>query len=309
LSENKQVAIQETVQVPSVEQTTVQAPVPTSARGVKPDLKGTSPIRINYSVGNVTVSVNARHHTMSAKEVQAAVKRQMVIRDVKGQRVIYRQTPYRFGYFAADDNGQMQLQKIQNAQELVEEAKCLAEMHKLLAENEPEEENSNEVPLGIVAMNGELFRPIEIDKTTVKRYFCVNGKEEAIAALEKTRQFDITEENLRSTITAEQYLVERVKEIFAVEENDVQGLWHICKDLIDRDQVAVIQSFVEKEGYTEYRIILKPYHLGGKFIILGAVVRVPFELRWLMDVPGPSTATEKPPKKVSFLNVAGQKEI
>lgn len=307
MSEKKQAAIQETVQVLGVAQTTV----PVGAKAVKPNLKGTSPLKINYHVGSVTVSVEARHHTMSAKEVQAAVKRQIVMRDINGQRVIYRQTPYRFGYFAADDDGHMQLQKL-DAQDLVVEAKQLAEMSKLLAgDGKSEEEDSNEAPLGIVAMDGELFRPIEIDKTTVRRYFCIDGKEEAIAALEKTRQFDITEENLRSSTIADQYLVERVKEIFAVEENDVQGLWHICQDLIKRDAVVVIQSFVEREGFTEYRIILKPYHLAeqDKFIILGAVVRVPFELHWLMDVPMLGTVTKKAPKKVSLLNAAGQKEI
>lgn len=236
----------------------------------------------------------------------------LLYRDVKGQRVVYRQTPYRFGYFAADDNGQMQLQEIQNVQELVEEAKRLAEMNKLLASgNNASEEDLKEAPLGIVAMDGELFRPIEIDKTTVRRYFCIDGKEEAIAALEKTRQLDITEGDLRPSTIADQYLVERVKEIFAVEENDVQGLWHICEDLVKRDPVVAIQSFVEREGFTEYRIILKPYHLAeqGKFVILGVVVRIPFELRWLMDVPMPSAAMKKPPKKVSLLSAAGQKQI
>jgi hypothetical protein len=268
----------------------------------RPSLQGTSELKINYNVGNLTISVRARQHTLTANEVEEAVKSRIIYRDGEGRRVSGSYTPspfFRTHFLIDEETGEILFERVN-------------------PENVPELEWSKtdpgrRLPLGWVAMNGELYKPVVADKTSVKRLIRMDdGSEEPFEGFMKTHEITITEADLRPSVTYDEWLIEAWKEIFAVGPEQV-GLWRICEDLIRRDMVAVVQSWVEREGEKEYHLIVKPHHIAdkGEFAMVGARVLKPFELEWLMPVPSPATASqaETARRQVSLLTLVGQKGI
>jgi hypothetical protein len=257
----------------------------------KKSLRGTYELKLTYHVGSVAVSVSARHHTLSAKDVEDKVKKLVIWRDAEGKRVVYRQTPFRFGYFHADETTGDFIYKKMTLDEIRKAVEASAQLPE--AETDVDEEPS-ENPLKdkafilpIVIINGETYTVSEADSNTCKPYTTANGKEQQIEQFEKTKEIIITEDELRPSVTYDGWLIERSKEIFAVDTEDQRGLWLVCQDMNNRDAVAVVQTFVEKKGLTTYHLIVKPVYYAdkGQFMLMGAVVRKPFVLEWLMNVP------------------------
>ena len=301
---SEQQAATEQVQEPQEEPKKESAkPTRISVRGVvKPDLRGTSELIINYQVGNLAITTTARHHTVNSKDVQEKIKGLIVYRDGTGKRVRYTDTPFRRGYFVADeDTGAPVLVEV--PEERLKEFEDLARAGSF---KEP-------FPLGVVmAQDGKLYGYEEADESTVHRLLRQeDGTEAPLEDFEKTKQIVISDAELRPSVTYDEWLSEAVKEIFAIGP-DVKNLWRICEDMNRRDSVAVVQRWVERKGGSEYHLIVKPVHYAneGRFILLGSRVRKPLELKWLMDVP--IVAAEEEAKKAqtpSLLNLAGQKQI
>jgi hypothetical protein len=276
----------------------------------KANLRGSKPLKINYEVDGLSLSVEAHHHTLKGSDVQEAMKRLIVWRDDKKRLILKSRVPTRdICAVAADQTGASRGFALDEVKP--DQIRTVVES---LVERAPEPQWPGQLlPLSLVILEVKGVRKLylinEVDKSVISPFLKVPDEkggfnEEPFALFDKTREISVTKEDLRPITDFETWLPNAFIEIFAVGPEE-RRMWKICEDLEKKDKCIAKDAWVEAKGTTEYAIFLKPFQFKAKglFELLAIRSFKPFDFKHLMQIPMNGVelqVAEAPVKRVSL---------